>query len=134
MNTKLIVAMNGQPVIEYDRNIRLPGHQRQFLDKMDMDMDKGLEINGQSTKNPDIGVRAQYIAMHLVQAINDDNDSMISAMCAYLATRLPDLKQIKADDQGENISIDLVFNEDNNSNVAVQFDAGQFNAGLNKKH
>jgi len=122
MSTKLIVVMNGQSVIEYDRNIELPDHQRQFLDKMDADMAKGMEINGQSSTNPDLGMRAQYIAMHLVRAINDDNDSMISAMSAYLATRLPDLKQVKADEQGENISIDLVFNDDDNNNVAVQFD------------
>lgn len=122
MSEKLIVVMNGQPVIEYDRNVRLPGHQRQFLDKMDLDMEKGLEMNGQLSTDPDLGMRAQYIAMHLVRAINDENDSMISAMCAYLATRLPDLKKVKADEQGENISIDLVFNEDDNNNVAVQFD------------
>ena len=122
MSNKLIVVLNGQPVIEYDRNIRLPGHQRSFLDKMDMDMDKGVSINGQSTANPDLGVRAQYIAMHLIQAIQNDNEAMISAMSAYLANRIPDLKKVVADEHGENISIDLVFNEEDNNKVAVQFD------------
>jgi len=122
MSNKLIVVLNGQPVIEYDRNIRLPGHQRSFLDKMDMDMDKGISINGQSTTSPDLGVRSQYIAMHLIQAIQNDNEAMISAMCAYLANRIPDLKKVVADEHGENISIDLVFNEEDNNKVAVQFD------------
>ena len=134
MSTKLTVVLNGQPIVEYDRNVRLPGHQREFLDKMDMDMDKGLEVNGELSANPDLGKRAQYIAMHLVQAIVNDNEAMISAMCAYLATRIPDLKQIKADEQGENISIDLVFNEEDNNKVAVQFDPGQLNPGLSTKH
>lgn len=128
MSAKLIVVLNGQSVIEYDRNVKLPDHQSQFLDKMDMDMAEGLEMNGRSSPNPDLGIRAQYIAMNLVQAINDDNESVISAMCAYLATRLPDLKKVKADGQGENISIDLVFNEDDNNNVAVQFDPGEHNS------
>lgn len=129
MNVKLIVALNGQDVIEYDRNVRLPGHQRQFLDKMDLDMDEGVTMNGQFSAKPDLGVRAQYIAMHLVQALLKDNEAMISAMCAYLATRMPDLKKVKADEQGENVSIDLVFNEEDNNKVAVQFDPN-----LTKKH
>lgn len=127
MSNKLVVVLNGQSVIEYDRSIRLPGHQRQFLDKMDMDMDAGIEMNGNSSINPDLGVRAQYIAMHLVQAIINDNEAMIAAMCAYLANRLPDLKKVTAEEQGENISIDLVFNEDDNNKVAVQFDPGKLN-------
>ena len=128
MSIKLFVALNGQDVVEYDRDVRLPGHQRQFLDKMDMDMDKGLEMNGQFSAKPDLGIRAQYIAMHLVQAVLKDNEAMIAAMCAYLATRIPDLKKVKAEEQGENISIDLVFDEeDNNKKVAVQFDPGKLN-------
>jgi hypothetical protein len=122
MSNKLTVVLNGQAVIEYDRNIRLPGHQREFLDKMDMDMDKGIEMNGQSAAKPDLGVRAQYIAMHLIQAIQNDNESMISAMCAYLANRLPDLKKVIADEQGEKFTVDLVFTEEDNNKVAVQFD------------
>jgi hypothetical protein len=127
MSNKLVVVLNGQSVIEYDRSIRLPGHQRQFLDKMDMDMDAGIKMNGNSSINPDLGVRAQYIAMHLVQAIINDNEAMIAAMCAYLANRLPDLKKVTAEEQGENISIDLVFNDDDNNKVAVQFDPGSLN-------
>lgn len=122
MSVKLIVALNGQDVIEYDRNIRLPGHQRQFLDKMDSDMDDGINLNGHFSENPDLGTRAQYIAMHLVQALLKDNEAMISAMCAYLAIRMPDLRKVKAEELGESISIDLVFNEEDNHKVAVQFD------------
>ena len=127
MSIKLIIALNGQDVIEYDRNVRLPGHQRQFLDKIDMDMDKGLELHGELIPTPDLAMRAQYIAMHLVQAVLKDNEAMISAMCAYLATRIPDLIKVKAEEQGDNISIDLIFNEEDNNKVAVQFDPGKLN-------
>lgn len=129
MSNILIVYLNGQSVIEYDRAVRLPGHQRQYLDKMDHDMDSGIEMNGQSVTAPDLQQRAQYIAMHLIQAINHDNEAMIAAMCAYLATRLPDLKSIKAQEQGAHYSIDLVFNEQETQQVAVQFDPG-----LTRKH
>jgi len=129
MSTKLVIVVNGQSMIEYDRNTRLPGHQRQFLDKMDIDMDCGVDFNGEHIAKPDLKMRAQYIAMHLVQSILNENDAMIAATCAYLATRIPDLKQVQAVEQGENISFDLVFTDEQKNQVAVQFESG-----LNTKH
>ncbi len=129
MSTKLVIVVNGQSMIEYDRNTRLPGHQRQFLDKMDSDMGTGVSINGERIEQPDLKVRAQYIAMHLVQSILKDDDAMIAATCAYLATRIPDLKQVQAVEQGDNISFDLIFSDEQKSQITVQFDPG-----LNTKH
>ena len=94
-------------------------------------MDSGIRMNGNLSKNPDLGIRSQYIAMHLIQAIQKDNEAMISAMCAYLANRMPDLKKVVAEEQGENISIDLVFNEEDTGKSKV---AVQFNPDLNRKH
>ena len=122
MSEKLVIVVNDQPVIEYDRNTRLPGHQRQFLDKMDHDMDAGVDMNGEHFEQPDLKVRAQFIAMHLVQSILNDNEAMIAAMSAYLATRIPDLKQVKATERGDDISFDLVFTNEDRNQVAVQFD------------
>ena len=124
MSTKLVIFINGQSRIEYDRNTRLPGHQRQFLDKMDIDMAAGINMNGEHIVKPDLKVRAQYIAMQLVNSIFSENDAMIAATCAYLATRIPDLKQVQAVEQGENISFDLVFTDEQKNQVAVQFDPG----------
>ncbi len=124
MSTKLVIFINGQSIIEYDRNTRLPGHQRQFLDKMDIDMDAGINISGERVVKPDLKVRAQYIAMQLVNSILKENDAMIAATCAYLATRIPDLKQVQAVEQEENISFDLVFTDEQKNQVAVQFDSG----------
>lgn len=122
MSDKLVIFLNGASVIEYDRAVRLPGHQRQYLDKMDRDMDDGIEMNGQRVVNPDLQQRAQYIAMHLAQAIINDNEALIAAMCAYLATRIPELKQVKAVEQDDKISLDLVINDEQQNQVAVQFD------------
>lgn len=129
MGEKLVIVLNSQPVIEYDRNTRLPGHQRQFLDKMDSDMNSGVTLNGRHIEQPDLKTRAQFIAMHLVQSIINDNEPKIAAFSAYLATRLPDLKQVKAREQGENISFDLVFTDEQKDQVAVQFDPT-----ISKKH
>ena len=122
MSSKLVVVINGQAVIEYDRNTRLPGHQREFLDKMDSDMDKGIQLGDEHIPQPDQKARAKYIAMHLINAIVEDNGGMIAAMSAYLANRLPDLKQIKANELQDQFSFDLVFDQEYNNAVAVQFE------------
>jgi len=122
MQNKLVVLIDGQPMIEYDRSVRLPGHQRQFLDKMDLDMDQGISLAGLEIDEPETKQRAQYIAMHLVMAVLDANDAKISAMCAWLATRLPELKQLKAITRNEEIELELVFDQVHHNQVTVNFD------------
>jgi hypothetical protein len=122
MNDKLVILFNGQAVVEYDRNVRLPGHQRQYLDKMDTDMDAGIELAGEAIAKPDAVQRAKFVAMHMVQALIDEHDAMIAAACAYLANRLPDLKQVKAVQQDEDLVLDLIFDQVADNQVVVQFD------------
>lgn len=119
--SKLVVVFNGQSVIEYDRNVRLPGQQREYLDRMDANMDGGVDINDEHIANPDGQQRAKFVAMQLVHALINDNEPMIAAMCAYLATRLPDLKQVKADEHAEQLTLELVFSENNAHQVPVTF-------------
>lgn len=115
------VVFNGQSVIEYDRNVRLPGQQRSFLDKMDSDMDVGIELEGEKIIKPDQTQKAKYIAMHLVEAIVQDDESMIAALSAYLANRLSNLTQLRANQDNELFEIDLVFDDELQNQVAVQF-------------
>lgn len=122
MTDKLVILFNDQPVVEYDRGMRLPGHQRQYLDRMDSDMDQGIELAGQAIAEPDALERAKFVAMHLAQALVDEHDAMIAAACAYLASRLPDLKKLKVMQQGEDLMLDLVFEQETESQVMVQFD------------
>lgn len=124
MDNKLVILFNGQAVVEYDRSMRLPGHQRQYLERMDSDMDVGIDLAGQTIAEPDSVERAKFVAMHLAQALIDEHDAMIAAGCAYLANRLPELKQVKVIQQGEELMLDLVFQEETENQVRVQFDPG----------
>jgi hypothetical protein len=119
--SKLVVVFNGQSVIEYDRNRRLPGQQREYLDRMDDDMAAGIDLNGEPIMNPDSQQRAKFVAMQLVHAVINDNDPMIAAMSAYLAIRLPALQQVKAEEHGEHISLELVFTDSTTTQVPVTF-------------
>ena len=111
MGLKLTVFINDDPVIEYDRDMRLPGKQRQYLDKMDTDMDGGFELSGERIETPDDKDRAKFVAMTLVHSIEADNEPMIVATCAYLATRQASLKEVRANADGDNMMMDLVYDQ-----------------------
>lgn len=113
MANSLSVYLNDTKVLDYNKNTRLPGKQRQFLDGMDLDMDEGIELNGELIVSPDKMQRANYVAMNLLYGIEKESEGMISATCAYLANRLPELRQIRAIEKGDEISMDLIFNEVN---------------------
>lgn len=113
MPSMLSVYFNGEKVLEYDKTARQPGKQRQYLEKMDLDMDGGIELNDKIISSPDDMQRAKYVAMNLFYGIQSKSDGMISTTCAYLANRIPELKQIRATENGEEITLDLIFNEVN---------------------
>lgn len=122
MSNVMAVLLNGTAQIEYNRDISLPGKQRDYLDRMDQDMEAGILLGNQFVEAPNQIQRAQFIALQLVQALLVDNEQHIAASCAYLADRLSDLKQVKAITKPDGaIGIDLVFMEDYKNQVKVEF-------------
>ncbi len=127
MSGIFVVLVNGDSQIEYDRARSLPAKQIEFLDKMDLKMTQGIVLNGSTIADPDIVQRAQFVSMQLIAALIDSNDQLIAATCAYLANRLPDLKQLKVD---ENYNFDLVFDEEYKNKVQVAFNANDLKSSL----
>jgi len=122
MSNVMAVLLNGTAQIEYNREIALPDRQRDYLERMDQDMDAGIHIGNRFVDMPDQIQRAQFVALHLIQSLLVDNEQHIAASCAYLADRLPDLKQVKAITKPDGaIGIDLVFTEDYKNQVKVEF-------------
>lgn len=115
----MAVLLNDIAQLEYDREKSLTDYQATYLANMDEKMDAGISLNGEQILNPDINQRAQFIAANLLDAIKKSDEAMSAALCSYLADRLPDLKQIKITEKDENVTIDLVFNEDYIKQVAV---------------
>ncbi|MDH5391651.1 MAG: hypothetical protein OEY11_00565 [Gammaproteobacteria bacterium] len=111
MNHKLTVYINNESIIEYDRNKRLPGKQREYLDKMDSDMDAGFMLGDEKIDQPGAKDRAKFVAMTLIHSIDANNEQMIVATCAYLATREAGLTEVRADADGDNMMLDLVYDQ-----------------------
>lgn len=121
MSKIMAVLLDGVAQLEYDRGQSLPDHQALYLDQMDKKMDSGISLGDELIPEPEIAQRAQFVAGNLAHAILEKNETMALALCSYLAVRLPDLKQVKIQTAGAEISIDLVFDEDYSKQVAVKF-------------
>lgn len=121
MSNIMAVMLNGIAQLEYDRDRLLPDHQAAYLDRMDTKMDDGIILGTQTITNPDQQQRTQFAAANLVHALKTDDESMAAAMCSYLAIRLPELKQVRIEDNAGEVSIELVFDEDYRRQVAVDF-------------
>ena len=125
MSDSMVVLVNGEALFEYDRTKPLPENQRQYLDRMDRQMDEGITLGNEAIAKPDQQQRAQFVAFTLVTAIQQDNEAVIAAMNSYLAVRYPDLKQVKADiDQNsKKVMFDLIFDQEHKNQVKVSFNA-----------
>lgn len=122
MSDVMAVLLNGTAQLEYNREIVLAVKQQDYLDRMDQDMDGGIRLGNQYIEMPDQIQRAQFIALHLIKSLLVDNEQHIAASCAYLANRLPDLKQVKAVTRPDGaIGIDLVFTDDYKNQIKVEF-------------
>jgi hypothetical protein len=121
MSNIMAVLLNGIAQMEYDRDTLLPDHQARYLDKMDAKMDEGIYLGDRPIRQPDLNQRTQFAVANLAHAINTNDEAIAAAMCSYLAIRLPELKQVCIEDNGGEVMIELVFDEDYKRQVAVEF-------------
>lgn len=121
MSDMMAVFLNGIAQLEYDRSRPLPDHQAVYLEKMDARMAAGIRVGEEIIEHPDENQRARFVAANLLHAIKSNNESMAAALCSYLATRLPELKQVRFDENGGDVAIELIFDRDYRKQVAVDF-------------
>jgi hypothetical protein len=128
MSNRLAVVLNGESQVEYDRDKPLPPPHQQFLDRMDQQMDAGITLGDAVIAQPNELERAQFVALLLIEAIDASDERGAAAMLAYLANRIPGMRQLRADKHGDDVTIDFVFDEDYVKAVKVQF-VGRGSAG-----
>jgi len=107
----LRLVVNGDTVLEYQPQARLPGHVRDFLARMDADMDGGFSLAGQTVEQPDEIQRAHFVAIQLFQSFMRENERLRAASCAWLCQCMPQLREVKIEDSEEEISLELIMDE-----------------------
>lgn len=121
----LYVIVNDEPVLEFDRHKPVPGHQRQYLDNMDSQMDQGIKLGTDFIEKPNALQRSQFVANSLINHLFKDEYSVAIAMCTYLGKRMPGLQQVKCKgEENKELSIELVFDrsyEQSQQEQMIQF-------------
>ncbi len=118
----LAIVINDQLRLQYDRSKQLPEHQQQYLVNLDNKFSKGLELQGEKIDNPNIEQKARYMSLILMESILYKEDSKAAVCLAWLATRLPDLKQLKAIVDDQETQFELVFDREYQPHQVVDFD------------
>ena len=115
-----VILVNDEAQLEYHRDKVLSAQQRAYLERMDRQMDAGIQVGGESIENPDALQRAQFVALQVLEGLQQGNEALIAAGCAYLASCLPDLTQVKARLVKGGFSVEFVFNEPYVKEVVVK--------------
>ncbi len=117
----LAVVVNDQLTLQFDRSKALPENQQQYLDKLDIKFAQGIELQGEKINNPDIQQKAKYMSLSLMEGIMYQEDDKAAVSMAWLATRLPDLKQVKAIVDENGTQFDLIFDREYQPHQVVDF-------------
>ncbi|WPL16141.1 hypothetical protein Thiowin_01088 [Thiorhodovibrio winogradskyi] len=72
-----------------------------FFDQLDRDMDQGWQMSRDWVAAPDRLQRGQIVADKLLTALENENEKLGMLMAGYLLARLPGLKSVELDIQGE---------------------------------
>ena len=125
MSEKVGFLMDDQEVLTYDRSQSLPDEQRAYIDNMDKKMDEGVVLAGQDIYKPDLQQRTQFVALNLVNALQQEDDQMAIILFSYLVNRMPDLKQAKAKIQetesGQKTGVEFIFDEVKPQGTKIEF-------------
>jgi len=118
----LAIVVNDQLTLQYDRSKTLPENQQEYLNNMDVKFSRGLELQGEKIDNPSMEQKARYMSLILMESILYKEDSKAAVCLAWLATRLPDLKQLKAIVDDQSTQFELIFDREYQPHQVVDFD------------
>ena len=106
----LRLVVNGEAVLEYQPQARLPGHVMVFLSRMDSDIGDWFSLAVEFVAQPDDMQRVHFVALQLFQSFRRDNHRLRAASCAWLCQRVPELCAVQVEDSEEEVSLELVMN------------------------
>ncbi len=68
--------------------------------KMDMDMDKGIQLGAHWIDKPNTTERCQMVAERLLEAIQNHNEGLSKMMAGYIIKRYNGVKGVEINSQG----------------------------------
>lgn len=83
----------------------------EFFAKMDRDMDRGWQMGPEFVEHPDTVQRCQIVANKLLTSHAVENRLMVQLMAAYIVKRLPNVKVVNIDTDGEMLHTEFLYEE-----------------------
>ena len=80
-----------------------------FFDKIDRDMDKGWQMSRDWVDHPDQVQRCQIVGDKMLTAMHNDKEEMLVLLSAYVLARVPGVKEMHIDTNGEMLETELVL-------------------------
>ena len=117
----LVVVLNSNKVIEYRRDRALTERQTRDLENTEIKMQSGIQVGNEFIDDPSEQDKAIFMANQLVLALENNHEPVIAISCAYLATRYPDLLQVRAVLENGSYSIQLINDEIYVENTPLKF-------------
>lgn len=103
----LELYVDGETIsVEVDNEI-LNG-ARSLFDKMDADMDEGMQMHRIWVDNLNAEQRCQLAADKILTAIDSENDNMLKMMSAYILHKVPGIKGMRIA-HGDMCESELIF-------------------------
>ncbi len=121
-SSTLFVIVNDEPQLQYDRSKPLNPKQAKYLEKLDRKFDAGIKLQGEWLEQPDLGQRARWMALAMMEGILYQEDEKAAASLAWLATRLPELKQVQAVVDENGTRFELIFDREYQPRQVIRFD------------
>ena len=105
MILKLVIQEQVYPVTVPDDIV---SDAEDFFSKLDRDMDKGWQMSREWVDNPNREQRCQIVGDRMLTAMHNDNKEMMLLLSAYVLARVPGVKEIHIDTNGEMLETELV--------------------------
>lgn len=72
-----------------------------FFDRMDADMDQGVQMSREWVASPNLEQRCRVVANKLLTALENDNHNLGRMMAGYILSRMPNIAQLNIDTSGD---------------------------------
>lgn len=107
MADELLIYRNGAMVYSFDKREGLARMQFAYVQRMDADMDRGINLDGERILSPNQAQRTRFIIGQLLEAVSINDSRGIVMLCRWLAQHMPELDAIRVEDDGDEYRVAL---------------------------
>lgn len=109
MGDMLTLYRDEQLVLQLDKSEATARMQFAYVQRMDNEMDKGIELHGEGIRSPNQSQRNHFVIARILDAMAVNDQRAMTMYCRYLIHRAPQLDAIRVQEDGDEYAIDLVY-------------------------